>query len=402
MSIKRKAFSRAGTLAAAVAVVLGALVPALTPLVSAAGQVQTRSIEMSDATPSHANTSYKVTFTPATTATESMVIDFCSNSSIISGACTAPLGFNALASVGFTAGTGTTGWAVDTGASFASASTVALKDGSAPTNALGTSAVDFTLTGITNPSGTGSFWARIYTYSDDTYGSTGTAYTTPQALGTYVDYGGFALSTTTLINVTATVMETLTFCTSGYAAGTPPGPTCGTTGQALSAPNLILGHGTPQVLDSTQVDTDNAYFQVSTNALTGAVVRMKSHNACANGGLSRDGGTSCPIPGIGALAGFTPAAAQFGLHLTAVAGGVGSVVADSDYDGTTATNYGMGNQTIGGTNDPTSTYGADIATTAGTASANVNELMTFGAQANVTTPAGVYSVNESLIATGTF
>jgi hypothetical protein len=77
--------------------------------------------------------------------------------------------------------------------------------------------------------------------------------------------------------------------------------------------------------------------------------------------------------------------------------------AASDYDGNAQpTFYGMGNTTIGGTNDPTSTYGADIATTTGTASANVNELMTFAAQASVTTPAGVYSANESLIATGTF
>ncbi len=392
MSIKRKVVSRAGSLAAAVAVALGALVPAIVPMVSAAAQVQTRSIEMSDSTPGQTGVSYKVTFTPATTGAQSLIIDFCSNSSIIGGACTAPTGFNANTSIGLTVGTNTTGWVVDTSTALDSASTVTVNKGTGA--ALGTTASDFTLTGITNSTTLGSFWARIYTYTDATYGSSGTQYTTPQALGTYSDYGGFAMSTVELINITATVMETLTFCTSKAA----PAATCtGTT-----TPNLILGHGTPQVLDSTVNDVDTAYFQISTNALTGAIIRMKSHNTCINGGLSRDGGATCPIPGIGALAGFTPATAQFGMNVQAVAGGTGSVLADADYDGTTTTNYGMGNTTIGGTNDPSSTYGADIATTNSTAAANVNSLLTFSAQAAVTTPAGVYSVNESLIATGTF
>lgn len=399
MSIKRKALNRAGSLAAAVAVALGASVPLLTPFVSAAGQVQTRSIEMSDSTPSQAGVTYTATFTTATAGADSMIIDFCNDGSIIGSVCTAPTAMDAKTSLAFTTSDAQMNagqWDVDTASGLATTTRVLLKDQSGTgANALAaTTAITFNLTGIVNSSTTGTFWARVYTYNDDSYGGTGTAYTTPQALGTYVDYGGFALSTATLINITATVMETLTFCTSKSA------PTAGCTG--TDAPNLVLGHGTPKVIDSTAADTDTAHFQISTNALTGAVIRMKSHNACANGGLSRDGGTTCPIPGIGALAAFTAATAQFGLHLTAVAGGTGTVNADSDYDGSTSTNYGMGNQTIGGTNDPTSTYGADIANTNSTASANVNEMLTFAAQASVTTPAGVYSVNESLIATGTF
>lgn len=346
---------------------------------------------MSDATPGRTAVTYQVTFTPATTGADSLIIDFCSNSSIISGACTAPTGMN-VSTVGFTAGTGTANWALGTG----SASQVRLNSDTTGTP-LGTTAVDFTLTGVVNPSTLGSFWARIYTYDNQTYGgATPTGYVSPTDLGTaMLDYGGFALSTTELINISATVMETLTFCTSKVA----PTATCtGTT-----TPNLVLGHGTPEVLDSTVVDTDDAYFQVSTNALTGATVRMKSHNACANGGLSRDGGATCPIPGIGAFALPAAATALFGMQITSVAGGIGTVVPDSDYDGITSpTFFGMGNQTIGGTNDPTSLYGANIASTNGTASSDVNTQMTFGAQAAVTTPAGVYTVNESLIATGTF
>lgn len=296
MSIKRNVVSRTGSLVAAVAVALGALVPAISPLVSAAGQVQTRSIKMSDATPGKTGVTYTVSFTPATAGAESFVIDFCSDGSIIGSTCTPPTGLNAKASLGFASSVAAmTGgnWGVDTADALATNNRVLIKD-TTGTNALGTTAITFDLTGVVNSTTVGTFWARVYSYNDNSWGSTTTQYSAPNALGDYEDYGGFAMSTTALINITATVMETLTFCTSKVA----PGPGCGTTGQATTAPNLILGHGTPAVIDSTNHDTDTAHFQISTNALTGAVVRMKSHNGTCNG-LSRDGGTTCAIPGIG-------------------------------------------------------------------------------------------------------
>jgi len=396
MNIKHNAIRRVSlALTAAVVGVLG-FVPVLVGVASAASQVQTRSIEMSDSTPSQTGVSYKVSFTTASANTDSMVIDFCSNSSIIGGACTAPAGIDAQGSIAFTAGTGTTGWNVDTAVGFVTANsanknTVAIKDTSgtgANKITSGGTSIDFTLTSITNPSATGSFWARVYTYTDDSYGSTGTQYADPQNIGTNLDYGGFALSTVSLINISATVMETLTFCVNKGVIS----PSC--TG--LSTPvALTLGHGTPQVLDSSQVDTDDAYFQVSTNALSGANIRMKSHNTCT--GLSRNGGAdSCPIPGMGALAAIPASTADFGLNVLTVAGGTGAVAPDAAYDGTAnSTHYAMGAGV-------TSTYGDTIATTGGTASASTSGHMTFAAQSSVTTPAGVYTAAESLIATGTF
>lgn len=384
MSIKNKVLSRAGSLVGATLIALGALVPAVVPLVSAAGQVQSRSIEMSDSTPSQASVSYKVTFTPATSGAQSLVIDFCSNSSIIGGSCTPPAGFDANTSIGFTAGTNTTNWVVDTSTALDSASTVTVNKGTG--SALGTSASDFTLTGITNPSGTGSFWARIYTYNDATYGSSGTQYVSATSLGTYVDYGGFAMSTVSLINVTATVMETLTFCVNKSA----PGNGC----TSLTTPvSLTLGHGSPQILDSTVADTDTAHMQISTNALSGAAIRMFTHNTCS--GLSRDNGATCPIPGSGGTPSTfgTTNVAEFGLNVGTGSGGTGTITPTAPYS--TAANYAMQAAV-------TSTYGDKIADTGGTATANVDSTLTFAAQANVTTPAGVYSANESLIATGTF
>jgi hypothetical protein len=253
-------------------------------------------------------------------------------------------------------------------------------------SALGTSASSFELTGITNPSGTGSFWARIYTYSDATYGSSGTVYSSPTALGSYVDYGGFALSTVSQISVTATVMETLTFCVNKTA----PGAVC----SGLTTPvALTLGHGSPLVLDSTQADTDTAHMQISTNAVAGAAIRMFTHNTCS--GLSRDNGTTCGIPGSGNTPDpfTTTNVAEYGLNVGTGSGGTGTITPTAPYS--TAANYAMQAAVA-------STYGDKIADTGGTATASVDSTLTFAAQANVTTPAGVYSANESLIATGTF
>ncbi len=67
----------------------------------------------------------------------------------------------------------------------------------------------------------------------------------------------------------------------------------------LSAPALVIGHGSPSVITAAAVDQTPAYAQTTTNANGGVVVRMKATNTCANGGLSASGGATCNIPGIG-------------------------------------------------------------------------------------------------------
>lgn len=347
-----------------------------------AGQVATRSIKMSSASIGTATAgtgvSYLVTFTPATTGAQSLVLDFC-NTAIIGGACTAPAGMSA-ASATFTGSGAFLSWT-----STMTASTVKLTRGTG--TALGTAAVSFTIGNITNPSAVGSFYARLTTYTDTTYGG----YTSPTAPGTYSDNGGFALSTVNTIAITATVQETLTFCTSKVA----PATSCTST----TAPTLTLGAGSPVILGTT-VATDTAFTQLSTNALTGAIVRMSAFSnsgtvpACA--GLSRDGGATCPIAAKGVFGPIANGSALFGLNVsdgTPLAGGSGTVTADADY-GTTAGSYGMAATTL-------SLYGDPIQSST-SAVADVNSTLTFAAAASNTTPAGVYSANESLVATGTF
>lgn len=384
--------------------------PALHPGRAAAAQLTTRSIEMSDSgasagaittgVGSGTNVTYRVSFTTSVSA-QSLIIDFCSEDAIIGDTCTAPTAFTAASAVlsGVTGNITSPGWTVT-----ASTGQVQLAKGSGSTATAGVQSFD--LTGITNPSTVGTFYARIYTYADTSFGGTTTGYTSAAAPGDYKDYGGIALSTVRVISITARVQEQLTFCVSGAAPATWATHDC-TDANAATAPVLVLGHGTPTpILDSSAVDTGTVYSQISTNATSGAIIRMRNSNiAC--GGLSSDGGTTCGIPATNAGA-ATPAAitsgtAAFGLFVTngtADVNGIGTVTADANYNDGTATHYGMDTTSAGGVN-VIGTFGDPVAASAAPVY-RIDNSYTFAATASLTTPAGIYTANMDLIATGTF
>jgi hypothetical protein len=166
-------------------------------------------------------------------------------------------------------------------------------------------------------------------------------------------------------------------------------------------------------LDQSAIDAASAYTQVSTNASGGVSMRMKSANTCTNGGLSSNGGSTCNIPGMptgsgSAAQAMTAGTAAFGLFVAASAnntGGTGTITPDGNYNSAGHTTvgtpsslwYGM-DQAAGGV---TSTYGDVIAASIAPLSLTNNQLV-FAATASLTTQAGIYTVNESIIVTGTF
>lgn len=370
-----------------------------------AAQLASRSVTLSDSSPSGAagapatgvgsgtNVTYQFSFTTSASA-ESLVIDFCGDTPLVGDSCAAPTGFDAS---GATVSTVTSGGNI--GGWTLSASTSHLElDGTSATAATAGAQV-FNINGITNPSTVSQgFYARVTTYAGTTAAAAG--YTGPATPGTYVDYGGLAISTSNVIEITARVMESLQFCVSGVA----PTANCGGT----TLPDIILGHGPKDVLNASAVDTNQVYSQLSTNALHGAVIKAHLNNAC--GGLSRDGGTTCDIPAVNSGA-STPAAitagtAAFGMMVQNGTGGTGTITADPNYnDGTDTTCddtafFGMDTTSTGG-NNVVGTFG-DLAASSTTAVNNVNNLFCFGATASNITPAGLYSADISLIATGTF
>lgn len=376
MITTRNRLFRPAALFAVVGLLAGIVIPLARTNSVYAAQVTSRSIQMSRSTPGATGVTYKVTFTSVATA-QSLVVDFCDESPIIGQTCTLPAG---MVLTGVT--TPTANWTITapTGSNTYVKLSRSTSWGAAQT-------ITFEIAGITNTTKTvptPSFYARIYTFTGTTQGS----YASPTNVGAHVDDGGIALSTAVDITVTATVMETLTFCTSKVAPG------AGCTG--TTAPDVVVGKGTPKALDTAAVDgtaTDTAYAQLSTNATSGAIINLKTVSSTTCAGLSRDSGTTCEIAAKGAFGPIAAFAGQFGVNVANGTGGTGTVTANANY-GTTANSFGMANAVY-------STYGDTIASSAGPVS-NVNVLLTYGANASATTPAGVYRTTESLIATGTF
>jgi hypothetical protein len=386
MMRKLLGLKRGTYIALAMVLSVAGIVPVLDEHASAYVQLTTRSIQLSSSATGNTGTSLLVSF-QATTAARNVRIDFCSNSPLYSDSCTAPTGLNASSAAIGAGGTGVTNAWTPTAAT--SSFTVAHATGYSASTA-----VSYTITGVTNPTTVGTFYARIYTYSNQA-----NDYSSATAPGTVADFGGIAMSTANLISITAKVQETLTFCVSG-AALQPTDLTCA----AATAPTLTIGHGTPEIIDQTAVDVASAYTQVSTNASGGVSMRMKSGNACSNGGLSNDGGTTCNIPGKGTIGAIVAGTAAFGLYVAPSAnntGGTGTITPDSDYHDAAHTTissdlfYGMNGTNV------TSTYGDVIATSSAPLSLTNNQLV-FAATASLTTQAGIYTVNESIITTGTF
>ena len=385
------------------ALLLAVTIPLANMMNASAAQLSSRSIQMSDSSRSGAgltstpgtgtNVSYKVQFTSSSANIEYVIIDFCDASPIIADSCTTPTNFSA---TGASASSTT----------FTVANTTGTTGGFFKANISGYTAGsnDITISGITNPSSVGTFYARILLFTNANIGT----YTSAASPGTYADYGGIALSTTNAITITAKVQETLSFCVTSAAHNTwTTTNDCSDSVVASNLPALTIGHGSPnKLLDSTAVDTGFVYTQLSTNAINGAIIRLRGGNSC--GGLSNNGGTNCPIPGIGSAAQMTAGTANFGLFVSnSVAGpnGVGSLTADANYNDGVNTNtgspstlgFGMDNTYV----PNTSTYGDTIAiTNSPVYRANITNV--FGATAALTTPAGIYTNNYSMIATGTF
>jgi len=380
--IKRNAYAFAAGL-----FLLAAAVPSIVlPRLASAAQVQSRSIQLSTAAPSQ-SAIYNIKFNVASNYTmRGIIVDFCDGTSgspiIGSSNCTLPGGDMV---VGTTIDSMTAN-SIDVASSW-SAATLNSGRTLSLTNATGTAVaspqtVDIAVSGFTNTSEVGTFYARILTYNTDSI----SGYTATNTL-TYQDSGGVALSISPNIGVTATVQETLMFC----VRGDEPTAQCGnsaTPGSPL-APNVVLGSGNPSVLSTNSVDTAPVYFQLSTNAANGAIVRLK--------GDTLKSGTNS-IPAIGGTAVDLGDAGDEGFGLRV---GAGTVLANSEGSINGEPPYNDGANWAFNSANTTSTYGDIIARSTGPVY-DVNKLVELAAKAKGSTPAGVYTTSLSLVAVGTY
>ncbi len=379
---------QAGFVVAIAALLLALVVPAL----ALAAEVTTRSIELSSASKGATGVSYKVTFTP-TSAAGAVVVDFCTESPSIGAACTAPVGLDVsgatIAESGYTPNTA--GAADDTNTVVVGAT---LTGGTPATFTLGG------LTGVTNPTDAGTIFARIVTY--DTVANAGDYVSTEanSADANRVDSGSVAISIKDSIAVSGAVHESLTFCVSG----TTIAANC--VGAATPVLELGTGVGALKALSAGEVSTGDLFTQISTNAVSGAVVNLKSDALACGGLVNSSKPDGCYItPASDPLLDFTAGNARFGVKVLTdtdpsgvTPSGAFQVAAGAQYNGTAYfLNYVDGDAT-----GITSVFGDPILDTASAPVSNKNKKLTFGASVSNTTPAGKYSANLSLIATGKF
>ena len=372
-SIKLLDRRRVAYVIAAFMVVFATIVPAI----ASAAQATNRSVELSSSSAGADNVTYNVKF-KAVDVAGAFVLEFCQNSPIVGQACTPATGFTAA-----DAATATSGYTItnkDATKVFVTSAITAGED------------VEVALTDIDNPDAAGPLYARVVTYADATAAS-GYASAAP---GTHVDDGGMAISITSSVGVQGAVLETITFCVSG----TTLTANCGN----VNSTALPLGEtvGTTKALTPGVISEGKIYTQISTNALGGAIVNLKS-STLGCGGLKRAGATTCDIaPALTSGISASANEAKFGVKVGSLSDtGVnpsGTFQATNSYNASTYTLNFTANDTAG----VTSVYGDPILNTNNAPANNKNAELTFGATVSNTTPAGVYSADLSMIATGKF
>lgn len=393
MTSLKSANRRVGSLFAVAALVLATVTPGLVPAFASAAQLSERSVALSSSSAGMDGVSYDVGFTTEDDFS-AVVLDFCNDTPLIGAACSAPAGFSVTGAT-----TPTSNYSVYTTGAADDANTIVLANSGTVT----AGATDVQIAGVSNPDNAGPLYVRIVTYDTNTNAG---AYVSNAQPGTgSIDQGSAAASITDTVGVSGAVLETMTFCVAGNVINLE---NCTTTdnGGVLTAPTVQLGEGTGvnRALTSGALSEGSIFSQISTNAAGGAVVNLKS-SALSCGGLVRAGApSSCDIaPAL--AAGFSQGEAKFGVQVagatdpTGETAGTYRAYSDTPYysDSVFKLNYIVGNAT-----GITSPYGDPLLDTDDAPVSNKNVEITFGASVSNQTPAGLYSTDLSLIATGKF
>ena len=252
-------------------VVAGGFIPStfnISTQFTSALQLTTGSIQMSSSAvgtlTAGTNVSYTVNFSTATTGTiEGVVIDFCSNDPLPGDNCTAPGGFTVGTAVtASNTGLNPTASSSWTPSSVNSGRTFEFQDASGGSVSSGTP-ISFQITGNTNPSATGTFYARIFTFASTSAITTWNGITTGSSTTGVTDDAGVALTTVNQITITFKVAEQITFCV--YTAALDSGNCGAATGTTICSVTLMILSSTGPYVDL------NTKYDIQTNALHSAM-----------------------------------------------------------------------------------------------------------------------------------
>ena len=455
--------ARANAIVVAGVVALSALVPMLLIREKAgAATIVNRYIDMSSTMSSGGNSTngsgrdggdafgQTVTYTvgfdmPSTGNVGAIVVEFCSDSAggpIILQTCTAPTGLNVNTGTAVANQNGISG--------FSKIATIVpannrfgIENGtpqSITSNTTDTTTVDgrtvpasdvkFDITGITNPTSAGTFYARIIAYAANgnlpttSWVSTATG---NSGIGTRAHDGGTALSVANHLTVTARVQEVLEFCigteTSSTLTGGPGARGTADDCTDVSGTDLDLG-----VVDSNNIQrtsdgdiNNDGVAMIRTNAIDGVAMFYKAEQET---GLSNGGAGALRIAGVDdcttisavnnacfnsaggnvtnpSQSAITAGTELFGMtltnHDTTAGGATNAVTCNSNYDGDGSCGAGAA---TGYAWDPTEAFDTLASSTGPVDDEIVN--IEFAATASPTTPTGLYSVTANFVATAQY
>lgn len=342
--------------------VLIAIVLALVALQSvfnaqvSAAQITARKVTLSNSAGAGTGVTYTFNFTvPSATVLQSMQAQICTTAS---GACSTPSGFVNSSSTLVSQPTNlgdASGWTVNT------VTAGSLRISKSGNTAAPTGAQTVVFGGITNPTAQNTtFFARISTFSD-------------AAWTTSVDTGTVAASTAQQINLSATVDETLTFCTG--TSGITTSSCAGATGSAVA-----LG-----TLTASTTGTGLSQMGVGTNGGSGYAITV-------NGATLTSGANT--ISALASQTASTTGTEQFGLNLRDNA--TPNIGADPDGagSGTPTANYN--------TVDQFRFVTADSVASKNTSESFRRYQVAYIANIDTATEAGTYTATMTYIATATF
>lgn len=237
-----------------------------------------RSLTLSDSRVGQVAT-YQLSFTVPTAETlGSIELQLCSNGSLQDDPCVPPNGFDISAAT-LSSQSGETGFSILPAGT--NANTIVLTR--TPAVAVPGNVVSYTFDNVTNPADVGSFFGRIQTFASN------------DASGTSTDYGGLAMSTSRVIDITTVVPPYLLFC----AGITITGFDCST------ASGNYINFGNLSPVSTASANTE---LVTATNAQSGYVMQVYGTTMTSGNNI---------IPAIASADVSRPGTGQFGLNLVA-------------------------------------------------------------------------------------
>ncbi len=296
---------------------------------------------------------FGLTMANTVTPVSSISFEFCSNTPIINDPCVPPAGFDASSTV-LTAQSGEVGFSIHPSST---ANRIVLTR--PPLNPSGVSST-YHFIAITNPSGVGSYFVRLKTYSSS------------DATGPNIEEGGVVFAITSGLSVGAEVPPYLRFC----AATTIVNFDCST------ATSFFIDLGE---LRTTQINKASSQFVVATNAQSGYSISLN--------GTTLISGTNV-IPAMAVQSPPTVGVSQFGINLKANT--IPAIGAEVVGPGTSTASAGYNLANL------YKFQAGDILTSVNHSDANRKYTVSYIVNVSSSQPAGVYSTTITYICLANF